>query len=130
MRFSTGSLLWVFRFPTPGFRCREDIEKLRERRPSSTSFQISADNLNDVGSRFFRGFGIARHVIADVVFHQLGYEAVDGAAGGGEALKGFGAGIIFVQGAQNTFELADYFFGAVDEIQFFARSMRHLSCLP
>src|SRR6266404_9517496 len=32
--------------------------------------------------------------------------------------------------AQNTFELPDDFLGAVDEVQFLARSVRHFSCLP
>jgi len=49
-----------------------------------------------VGSRF-RGFGIARHVVADVVFDQLGHEAVDGAAGGGETLEDIRAGTIFAR---------------------------------
>jgi hypothetical protein len=50
--------------------------------------------LDDIVGGFFRGFGIARHVVADMVLHQLSHEAVDGAAGGGEPLKDIGAGIV------------------------------------
>jgi len=60
-------------------------------------------------------------VVADVVFQQLGHEAVDGAARGGEALEGFGTRVVLVQGAQNTLKLPDDFLDAVDQVQFFAR---------
>ena len=65
-----------------------------------------------------------------MVLHEFGHQAVDGAARGGEALEDIRAGIIFIQSAQNTFELPDDFLGAVDEVQFLARSVRHFSCLP
>ncbi len=65
-----------------------------------------------------------------MVFHELGHEAIDGAAGRRKALKHIGAGIILIQSAQDAFKLPDNFLGAVDEIQFFARSMRHFACLP
>jgi hypothetical protein len=55
-----------------------------------------------------------------VVFHELGHEAVDGAAGGAEPLEGLGAGVILVEGPKDTFELPNDLFGAVDEAQFFA----------
>jgi len=61
--------------------------------------------MNIVGG-FSRGFGIARHMIADVVLHQLGHEAVDGAARGGEALEGVRARFIVVQSTKNTFRAA------------------------
>jgi len=69
------------------------------------------------------------HVVADVVFHEFGHEAVNGAASGGKPLQGVGARFVLVEGAQDAFQLADNFLGAVDEIQFFARSVRHF-CLP
>ena len=56
---------------------------------------------------------------ADVIFHQFPHEAVDGPAGGGKALENFGARVIVVEPAQNAFELADDFLGAVDEVEFF-----------
>ena len=90
-------------------------------RPSSTLFEIGADDLDDIVGGFFRGFGIAGHVVADMVFHQFGHEAIDGAASGGETLEGFRARVVFVEGAHDAFELADDFLGAVDEVQFFAR---------
>jgi len=64
-------------------------------------------------------------VISNVILHEFGHEAVDGPARGGEALEGIGAGFVVVERAQNAFKLADDFFRAVDEIQFFFRSMRH-----
>ena len=76
--------------------------------------------MDDIVSGFLRGLGIARHVVADVIFHEFGHEAVDGAASGREALEGFGARLVLVEGAQDAFELADDFLGAVDEVQFFA----------
>ena len=105
----------------------EDIELSGERRISSISFEVGADDLNDIVGGFFGRLRIARHVIADVVFHQFGHEAIDGAASGGEALERVGARFIFVEGAKNAFELADDFLGAVDEVEFFARSMGHFS---
>ena len=86
--------------------------------------------MDDIVGGFLRGFGIARHVVADVVFHEFGHEAVDGAASGGEALEGFGARFVLVEGAQDAFELADDFLGAVNEVEFFAGSVRHFACLP
>ena len=57
--------------------------------------------------------GIARHVVADVVFDHLGHEAVDGTAGGGETLEDIRAGTIFAAGAPDALHLPDDFFGAV-----------------
>jgi len=82
--------------------------------------EVSADDLDDIVGGFFRGLGIARHVVADVVFHQFAHEAVDGAARGREALEDIRAGIIFIEGAQDAFELADDLLSTVDEVQFFA----------
>jgi hypothetical protein len=64
---------------------------LFERRPSSGLSAVSADDVDDIAGGFLGGFGIARHVVVNVVFHQLGHEAVDGTARGGEALEGLGA---------------------------------------
>jgi len=61
--------------------------------------------------------------MANVVFHQLAHEAIDGAARGGEALKNVGAVRILFEGTLRGFELADDFLGAVDEIEFFSRDM-------
>jgi len=66
-----------------------------------------------------------------MVLHQLGHEAVDGAARGGKALEGVGARFIVVQSTKNPFELPMTFIGAVDQVQFFgARGVRHFACLP
>jgi hypothetical protein len=87
--------------------------------PASTSFQVRAHDLDDIVGGLFRRFGIARHVVSNVIFHQLGHEAVDGAARGGQALEGISAGLILVECAKNAFELADDFLGAIDELEFF-----------
>ena len=120
----------MIRIPFQGFRCKEDIENRRERRISSGLFQVGANDLDDVVGGFLGRFGIAGHVIADMVFHEFGHEAIYGAASGGEALQGVGARFILVEGAKNAFELADDFFGAVDEVEFFSGSVRHFACLP
>jgi hypothetical protein len=89
----------------------------------SNLFKISADDLDDVVGGFFRRFGFARHVIANVIFHQFGHEAVDGAASRGEALENVSTGIIGVQGAKDAFELADDLFSAIDKVEFFSGHM-------
>ena len=76
--------------------------------------------MNNVVGRFLRRFGIARHMIADVVFHQLAHEAVDGAARSRQALQDLRALLVFVESAEDTFKLADDFLGASDEVEFFA----------
>jgi hypothetical protein len=79
--------------------------------------------VDDIVGGFFRGFGSARHMISDVVFHELGHQAVDGAASGGQALEGFGARIMFIKSAQDAFELPDDFLRAIDEVQLFSRGV-------
>jgi hypothetical protein len=74
--------------------------------------QVGAHDLDEIVGGFLRGFRFARHVVADVVFHQFAHKAVDGAAGGGEALQDFGAGLVLIQGAADGFELAHDFLGA------------------
>jgi len=83
-------------------------------------FQIGADDLDDIVGSFFGGFGVAGHVVADVIFHKFGHQAIDGAARGGETLEDIRAAFVFVQGAQDAFELADDFLGAIEEVQFFS----------
>ena len=51
--------------------------------PSRRSLQIRAHNFDHVLRGFGRGFGLARHVIQDVVLQQLRHKAVDRAASGG-----------------------------------------------
>lgn len=89
-------------------------------RSAATSLEIGADNFNHILGRFFGGLGIAWHVIADVVLHQFGHEGVDGAASGGEALEDIGAMFVVGEAAENAFELADDFLGAVNEVEFFS----------
>lgn len=113
----------VFDSPRAAWDADEDIEFLPERRISSSSFEVGADDLDDVVGGFFGRFGIARHVVANMVFHQLGNKTVDGAASGSEALEGVGAGLVFVECTKDAFELADDFLGAVDEVEFFSRGM-------
>jgi hypothetical protein len=99
-------------------------------RPGWKSFEVGADDLDDVVGGFFGGFGVAGHVISNVIFHEFSHEAIDGAAGCGEALEGVGARLVFIEGAQNAFELADDFFSAVDEIEFFSGGVGHFPSLP
>jgi len=58
-------------------------------------------------------------VVADVVFHQLSHQAVDGSSSGRQPLKDIRALFVIVKGAQGSFQLADDFFGAIDKVQFF-----------
>ena len=61
---------------------------------------------------------------------KLAHEAIDRAAGCGQALQRFGARLVFVKCAKHAFELADDFLGARDEVELFARSVRHFACIP
>jgi hypothetical protein len=85
--------------------------------------QVSANDLNDVLGGFFRGAGVLGHVVQDVIFHEFRHEAVDGAASGGEAAKHLGTLLVAIEALENRLELADYFLSAVNEIQFFSRSV-------
>jgi hypothetical protein len=103
----------------------EDIKLCGERRISSNSFKVRSNDLDNVVGGFLGRSGIAGHVVSDVVFHQFGHEAVDGAASGGETLKSVGARLVFIEGAEDAFELANDFLGAIEEVEFFAGGMRH-----
>lgn len=67
-----------------------------------------------------------RHVIADVIFHELTHKAIDGAACRGKALEHISARFVGVESAQNAVELTNYFLGAVNEVEFFSRSVAHI----
>jgi hypothetical protein len=82
--------------------------------------KVSSHDLNDVVGGFFGGLGVAGHVVADVILHQFGHQAVDGAADGGEALENVGARLVLIESAENAFELPGNFLGAIYEIQFFS----------
>jgi len=62
-------------------------------------------------------------MVADVVFHELAHQAIDGASGGRQSLQDVGALLIVIERAQDGFQLPDDFFGAIDEVQFFPCSM-------
>lgn len=83
-----------------------------------TSFQESADNLDDVVSG---SFGRFRHVIANVVLQKFPHQAIDSTAGRRKALKNIVAGNVFFQAALDSFELPDNLLCPVNEVQFFSR---------
>jgi len=85
------------------------------------SFEIGTNDLDNVLSSFFRGLGFARHVIANMVFHELSHKAVDGTTGGGETLKNLRAARVLFEGTLDSFELSDDLLAAINEIQFFTR---------
>jgi hypothetical protein len=85
--------------------------------------QVGANDLNDVFGCFFGRSGILGHVVEDVIFHQLRHEAIDGSACGGETAKHFGTLLVTIEPLEYRLELADDFLGAVNQIQFFSRSM-------
>jgi hypothetical protein len=74
----------------------------------------------DVVGGLFGRFRVARHVVSNVVFHQLAHEAIYGASRCGQALQHFRALFIFVKTAEDTFELADDFLSAGDKVEFLA----------
>src|ERR1700676_2911491 len=89
------------------------------------SFQVSPDNLDQVVGGIFRGLCVSRHVIADVVFHQFGHQAVDGSLRCRQAMQDLGAGFVFVQRALHGLQLTDDLFGSIDQVEFFSGYMRH-----
>lgn len=92
--------------------------------------QISSHDLNDIVSGLFRRFRVSRHVVSDVIFHQLAHEAIDRTASCGQPLQRFGTWLVFVKCAKHALELADDFLGARDEVYLFACSVRHFACIP
>src|SRR5260370_7772556 len=98
MLFSLRNLHRVLRFPAQRFGCREDIEIPPKRRPSSSSFQVGADDLNDVVGSFFRRLAIAGHVIPYVVLYQLAPQAIDAPPPARKPLKNLPANAILIPG--------------------------------
>ncbi len=100
--------------------------RYRKTHVNATDFsllKIGSNDLDDVVGGFFRRFRISRHVVSDVVFHQLAHKAVNRASRGGQALQRLGARLVFVEGTKNAFELANDFLGAGDEVELFARGV-------
>lgn len=58
-------------------------------------------------------------MVANVVLHQFGHEAVDGPARGGKTLEYLGARIVVMEAAQDAFELTDDFLGAIHQVELF-----------
>ena len=94
------------------------------------SLQVGANNVDEVLRGFLGRFRLTGHVITNMVLHEFGHQAVDGAARRRQALQDVGALLVVIQGAQDAFQLADDFFRARDQIEFFTRGGRHFSCIP
>jgi hypothetical protein len=102
--------------------CRDKYKGSEQEAPL---LKVRADDLDHVLRGFLCGFGILRHVVEDVVFHEFPHQAVGGATGGSETAKNLGALLVAIQSLKYGLELPDDFFGSIDHIQFFSRSMRH-----
>ena len=89
------------------------------------SLQIRTHNFDEILGSLRRGFRFARHVIQDVILHQFAHQAVDGAAGGSQALENVGAVGILFQTTKDGFQLADDFLGAGNEFNFFTNHVGH-----
>jgi hypothetical protein len=76
---------------------------------AANSFQISADNLDEVVGGIFQGLAGSGYMIPDVVFHKFRHKAVDSSTRSREAPKHIGAWRIFVKTTEDRFELADHF---------------------
>jgi hypothetical protein len=59
-------------------------------------------------------------VVEDVILQQFAHQAIDRAAGGGQALQHIGAMGILFKRTKDGFQLSDDLFGACDEIELFA----------
>jgi len=87
--------------------------------------EVGPDNLDEIFSSLFGSLILSRHVVADVIFHQLSHQTVNGAAGRGETLKQIGAGGVFIEAAKNRFELANYLFCPVNEVESITGKLWH-----
>jgi hypothetical protein len=93
-------------------------------------FEVGADEVDEVLGYFLRGERGAtglQHVLADVVFEDLGHEAVDTAADVGEEHEDVGAVGVAAEGALDGVDLTADTFDAGEE--FFVLTMSHLCCL-
>ncbi|HTC65548.1 MAG TPA: hypothetical protein VK685_00325 [Candidatus Acidoferrum sp.] len=79
-------------------------------------FQISPHNPNQIVGSLFRRPAIPRHVVANVVFHEFGHEAVDRSPCGREPLKNICALFIIVECSQTGLQLPDDLLCAIDKI--------------
>jgi hypothetical protein len=86
-------------------------------------FEISSHDFDHIFGGFFTGFGIPGHVVANVIFQKFAHQAIDGASRRREPLKNICALLVFIEPAQNAFQLADDFFGASRQIEFFFRQV-------
>ena len=97
-----------------------DVSERRYLRPL---FQVGAHDADQIVGSFFRRFAVSRHMVANVVFHELGHEAVDRSSGSREPLKDVCTLFVIVESAQNGFQLPDDFLCPVDKVQLFSRGM-------
>jgi len=84
-------------------------------------FQVGAHDADQIIASFFRRLAVSRHVVADVVLHQFGHEAVDGSPCSREPLQDLRALLIVIESAQNGLQLADDLLRSVDKVQLFSR---------
>jgi hypothetical protein len=78
----------------------------------SQLLEISSHNFDHIFRGFLTGFGIPGHVVADVIFQKFAHQTIDGTASRREPLKNIRALLVFIEPAQNAFQLSDDFFGA------------------
>jgi hypothetical protein len=63
-------------------------------------FQVGAHDADVIVGSFFRRFAVSWHMVANVVFHEFGHEAVDGSPGSREPLKDVCTLFVVVESAQ------------------------------
>jgi hypothetical protein len=91
-------------------------------------FEVGADEVDEVLGYFLRGERGAtglHHVLADVVFEDLGHEAVDSAADVGEEHENVGAVSVAAKGALDGVDLTADALDAGEE--FFVLTMSHFA---
>jgi hypothetical protein len=83
-------------------------------------FEVGAHNPNQIIDGLSGRLTVPRHVVADVVLHEFGHEAVNGTPGRRESLKNVRALFVVVESTQNGLELPDNLLCAIDKVQLFA----------
>jgi hypothetical protein len=82
-------------------------------------FEVCAHDADQIIDGLSGRLTVPRHVVANVILHEFGHEAVDRSPGRRESLKNVCALFIIVESTQNGLQLPDNLLCAIDKIQLF-----------
>jgi hypothetical protein len=82
-------------------------------------FEVGAHDADQIIDGLSGRLTVPRHVVANVVLHQFGHEAVDRSPGRRKSLKNVCALFIIVESTKNGLQLPDNLLCAIDKVQLF-----------